>query len=49
MTPRDDEEDAPDQDRYVGPLDWRTGDPDSPEIRAGVVAAALAAWKFDEP
>ncbi|MEV7007551.1 hypothetical protein [Streptosporangium sp. NPDC051022] len=29
---------------YVGPLDWRTGHPDSPEIRAAVVMGALAIW-----
>ncbi|MFF4417441.1 hypothetical protein ACFYY8_33370 [Streptosporangium sp. NPDC001559] len=44
MTARNGEDNAADQDRYTGPLDWRTGHPDSPEIRAGVVAATLAAW-----
>ena len=27
------------------PRDWVTGDPDSPEVKAGVVARILAAWR----
>jgi hypothetical protein len=33
-------EPAPDQ-----PVDWRTGHPDSPEIRAAVVASIAATWR----